>query len=80
MKILLTIWALIGAQSYLDMRNHSYREMVEYMKLIKYTCPGEFNLFGFVRYSKPRNSVLYFRRTVILSVHHLLILVKVLDV
>ena len=43
--------------------------MVEYMKLIKYTCPGEFNLFGFVRYSKPRNSVLYFRRTVILSVH-----------
>ena len=41
MKVLLTIWALIGAQTYLDMRNHSYREMVEYMKLIKYTCPGE---------------------------------------
>ena len=41
MKLLLSILALISGQNYLDMRNHSYREMTEYLKLIKYTCPGK---------------------------------------
>ena len=41
MKFLL-LGAVLGVlgQKYLDMRNHSFREMREYLQLIKYTCPG----------------------------------------
>ena len=41
MKFLLfgAVFGVLG-QKYLDMRNHSFREMREYLQLIKYTCPG----------------------------------------
>ena len=31
----------IMAQRYLDLRHHSYREMKEYMQLIKALCPSK---------------------------------------
>jgi len=53
MKLLLSIWAMLTAsqtasrnEDYLDMRNHSYREMLEYMKLVKYTCPDITRLYS----------------------------------
>merc|ERR1712131_505585 len=47
MKFLLlgAVFGVLG-QKYLDMRNHSFREMREYLQLIKYTCPEITRLYS----------------------------------
>ena len=44
MNLALLMGPTVTAQRYLDMRHHSYREMKEYMQLIKATCPSKYDV------------------------------------
>jgi len=55
MNLALLMGPTVTAQRYLDMRHHSYREMKEYMQLIKATCPKTSRLYSIGQSSQGRD-------------------------